>query len=213
MAYMLGYLYADGNLENSPAIRGKYVRVTSVDRSTIEKFKDWLHSQHIIVVLPPRTNTTGKPRFLLRIGSHVLYDALTRYGLHPHKSLTATFPHISQRYIPHFVRGYLDGDGCIFLETGIGVAGQKILKRLTIVFTSGSKEFLEGLRDILSNQANLTPKKIYEARRAFQLRYSTKDSIVLCNFLYKGVASHLYLARKKMVVDRYLKMRNGHVAK
>jgi len=53
MAYVLGYWYADGSLEDASYLRGKYIRVTSIDKSTIEKIRDWLDSEHAIVVLKP----------------------------------------------------------------------------------------------------------------------------------------------------------------
>ena len=36
MAYVLGYLFADGNVIYSPKMRGKYVSVTSIDIELIE---------------------------------------------------------------------------------------------------------------------------------------------------------------------------------
>jgi hypothetical protein len=39
MAYVLRYLYADGGLEDASYMRGRYVRVTSIHKSTIEKNK------------------------------------------------------------------------------------------------------------------------------------------------------------------------------
>ena len=39
MAYILGYIYADGNLENCDYIRARYIRIASVDKSSIERIK------------------------------------------------------------------------------------------------------------------------------------------------------------------------------
>lgn len=87
MAYVLGYLYADGSMEDSPYLRGKYVRVTSIDQSTIIKIRNWLNSQHTITQLKP-SSPNGHPRFALRIGSHQIYDSLIKLGLYPNKSLS-----------------------------------------------------------------------------------------------------------------------------
>ena len=35
MAYVLGYIYADGNLDDSPYMRGKYIKITSTDLDSI----------------------------------------------------------------------------------------------------------------------------------------------------------------------------------
>jgi hypothetical protein len=39
MAYTLGYLFADGSLEDASYIRGKYIRVSSVEKNNISKIK------------------------------------------------------------------------------------------------------------------------------------------------------------------------------
>src|SRR3989338_4130946 len=91
MAYVLGYLYADGSLEDSAYIRGKYIRVTSVERGSIERIKKLLKSDHTIVKEIPKL-PNRKNRYLLRIGSHKLYNSLLNLGLYPNKSLTIRFP-------------------------------------------------------------------------------------------------------------------------
>ena len=49
MAYVLGYFYADGSLEDASYLRGKYVRVSSVEKYSILRIKKWLSSEHTIV--------------------------------------------------------------------------------------------------------------------------------------------------------------------
>ncbi len=49
MAYVLGYWYADGSMEFSPHIRGKYIRVTSTDKDRIIAIKRLLKSGHRII--------------------------------------------------------------------------------------------------------------------------------------------------------------------
>lgn len=51
MAYVLGYLYADGSLENAHYLRGKYIRVTSIDRKSIDNIRKSLKSEHRIITL------------------------------------------------------------------------------------------------------------------------------------------------------------------
>lgn len=53
MAYVLVFLYADGSLEDSTYIRGKYLRVSSIDKEVIELIKSSLQAQHPITVIPP----------------------------------------------------------------------------------------------------------------------------------------------------------------
>jgi len=210
MAYVLGYLYADGSMEDASYLRGKYVRVTSVDRDTIANIRKWLESKHTIVKLKPSC-FKGKERYLLRIGSHKLYDSLSVHGLYPNKSLTITMPVIPKDYLCDFVRGYFDGDGCVVFERSKGKTKELITKRLRIIFTSGSKTFLQELASTLEGECGLRNGKIYNSSRAFQLRYPTSDSIELFKFFYKGMAAKLCLRRKFEIFREYFKIQSQRV--
>jgi len=116
MAYVLGLLYADGSLEDASYLRGKYIRLTSTDKELIFRVRRWLDSEHTIIIYLKPDSLYGKQRYFLRIGSHKLYNSLTKLGLYPNKSLTIKFPNIPSKYLKDFIRGYFDGDGCVYLE-------------------------------------------------------------------------------------------------
>ena len=200
MAYVLGFLFADGSLEDAPYIRGKYMRVTNTDRDRIEVIKKLMLSSHTIV----KTERTGnrKPRYLLRIGSHALYDQLMRLGVTPRKSFTMLFPTVPREFLPHFVRGYFDGDGCAHIApTTTGTS------RLLTIFTSGSKSFLETLHGHLKSEAGIMGSTLHShgsTEGAFQLRYFARDSIRLFVYMYpKQTPPELLLRRKYDIFTRY----------
>ena len=120
-------------------------------------------------------NQNNKALYLLRIGSHKIFNGLAKYGVHPRKSLTIELPEIPKRYIGNFVRGYFDGDGCIYLEK----TKTKSIKCMRSIFSSGSKKFLSELANLLAYHYQFTQKKIYKGQRSYQLRYNTRDSIKL----------------------------------
>lgn len=195
MAYVLGYIYADGSLEDSSYLRGKYIRLSSVEKYSIERVKLWLKSNHTIVTqLSSWPN--GRNKYILRIGSKKMYDSLLRLGLYPNKSKSVKFPEFPRRYLPHFVRGYFDGDGCVFVQKAKGKYGQTILKKLTIIFTSGSKVFLEAMNFAFKEIMPLEARRVYDSHRSFQLRYNTSDSIQLFTFIYKNAEPGTYFDRK-----------------
>lgn len=206
MGYVLGYLYADGSLEDASYLRGKYIRVSSTDRQTIVKIKRWLKSKHTIVKQTP-WHAKGKERFLLRIGNQKLYESLLEKGLYPNKSLTIRLPKVPQHCLAHFVRGYFDGDGCVNLYTTRGKRGQRVIRKLTIIFTSGSFDFLLGLCDTLQRKLKLRQLKIYKGTRAYQLRYYTSDSVKLFQFMYETYPTHTYLPRKLVTFKKFFKLR------
>ena len=203
MAYVLGYLFADGSLDDVPQIRAKYMRVTSTDKDRIQLIRKLLSSKHTIGREVLGGNRS--PRYLLSIGSHQLYDALSSHGLAPHKSLTMRFPTIPYRYFGSFVCGYFDGDGCVYIDQQKSKS-RSGLGRITIIFTSGSKRFLQTLHDILSKRNIVQGRGLYlhSNKRAYQLRYLLEDCANLFRLMY--IDRHmkdLCLKRKYAIFRRY----------
>ncbi|MFA5776950.1 MAG: LAGLIDADG family homing endonuclease [Parcubacteria group bacterium] len=195
MTYILGYFYADGSMEDASYLRGKYIRVSSIDKSTILKIRNWLKSKHTIVKINPPTNN-GHKRYLLRIGNHTLYNDLIKLGLYPNKSLTVKFPNIPQKYFNHFVRGYFDGDGCVRICMRKGKRQKLVISKLSTVFTCGSKEFLEKLAKQLNENIKTKNIKVYNGCKSYMLCYSTEDSVKLFKFLYRNLNKNDFLERK-----------------
>lgn len=214
MAYVLGYIYADGSLEDASYLRGKYLRITSSEESSIIRIKGFLKSEHSVTIREPRwgiffggKNYQSKKAYMLRIGSHKIYDSLLKLGLYPNKSLTVKFPIVPKKHLSHFVRGYFDGDGCISLYRASGKYGQQIMKKLSVIFTSGSFSFLETLGLKLADQAGVKHYKVYKGwNRSFQLRYSTLDSIKIFKFLYNQARGDSFLERKFAVFEQYFSL-------
>lgn len=205
MAYVLGYIYADGSLDDSPYMRGKYIQIASVDEDSIQRIKRWLKSEHKIG--QKKSNFIGgKICFLLRIGSHKIYNDLFKLGLYPNKSLTIHFPKVPKKYLGHFVRGYFDGDGCIYFEKSKGKKGQIIIKRIRVIFTSGSKKFLEEMDDILKSRS-IENGKIYLSKRSYQSVYNTKDSIKIFKLIYEKTSINSFFMRKFKVFNDYFELR------
>lgn len=109
-AYWAGFLAADGNLRISHSnCRCIRVYLSIVDKVHLEKFKRFLGSGHKIAT------PVKYPRCSLEFVSEKIYDDLvSKYNLTPRKSMTYQFPtQVPDEYLPHFMRGYFDGDGCL----------------------------------------------------------------------------------------------------
>ena len=205
MAYILGYLYADGSLEDASYLRGKYLRVSSIDRESILKIKHLLNSKHKIV---KKKNLSGNQKncYLLRIGSHVLYNRLIELGLFPNKSLSMKFPDMPEKYLRFFVLGYFDGDGCVMVRKERNKKGAFVLKGLRVVFTCGSIDFLEKLAKRINNAINTKQLKIYNGHRSYMLSYSTDDSVLIFKFIY-NISKPIFLKRKFVKFCDYFDLR------
>ncbi len=206
MAHILGFWFADGSIEDAPSMRGKYLRVTNTDKDRILLIREQLHAEHPVVRLSP-TSIHGKTRYFLRFGSHAMFRSLIRHGLFPHKSLTMSLPSIPTRYFADFARGYFDGDGCVYLERSKGSKGQIITRRLTVVFTSGSKQFLDELARRFTEHIGIRKIPARSSHRSYQIRYSTVDSVKLFCLFYGNTHPDLYLRRKFAIFAQYFQLR------
>lgn len=215
MAYVLGFLWADGNITDAVSSRAQYTGFSSKDKNILATIKLLLKSNHPIRSHPPHKILDGngktyesKKIFSFRIGSRRMFTDLSKIGLTPNKSKTTKFPfNLPNKYLNHFIRGYFDGDGCVHIKRGRNKKRNLILKGLNVIFTSGSKSFLEGLSARINDFIKLNQNKIYDSHRAYQLRYSTSDSIKLFKFLYKNTPKCLYLKRKIEIFIKYFQLR------
>lgn len=210
MAYVLGFFCADGNMDDCSYMRAKYVKFSNTELELIKIVKKAMGSEHVVRVELPKANE--KMKYILRMGSHKLYFALGKLGMHPHKSLTLKFPSVPKKYLADFVRGYLDGDGCVSIEQ-IGKGAKRHIRRLLVIFTSGSREFLWGLMVAVNGACNLSKNVVYNSHRSLQLRYSTRDGLKILYWLYKDAAPGLFLKRKFDKFISYLQFRSRGLEK
>ena len=202
MSYVLGFITADGSLEDASYLRGKYLRICSSDIEILVKIKNAMNSEHKIITIKPKEFAIGgktyvsKEKYMLRIGSHEIYNDLIKLGITPHKSKTIECPHVPLELLASFLRGYLDGDGCI------NFYNKK--QRLAVIFTSGSKLFLEQLSKTISYILNTRGQKVFRSKRAFQIKYSTKEAVPLLKYIYSDTEDELYLERKYKVFLNFM---------
>lgn len=220
MAYVLGFLYADGSIIDAVSSRTQYIKFDSKDKDIINSIKLLLRSKHPIHSRPPRETLhrngiyKSLELFSLSIGSRRMFADLIKIGLMPNKSKIIKFPvNIPKKYLSHFIRGYFDGDGCVHIQKAKGKKQKIILKGLSVIFTSGSKIFLQGLISNLQKIITLKHDKVYDSNRAYQLRYSTFDSIQLFKVLYKNTFQDIYLKRKFEIFLKYFQLRPLRVDK
>lgn len=121
-AYWLGFLYADGSIESSPphgyGERAFKLALAQQDQEILEHFKKDLNSTYPIRQDTSRNNKNPNHQIqvIQSLRSEKTVQDLIALGCIPKKSLVLTFPTVKQvpvHLIPHFIRGYFDGDGSI----------------------------------------------------------------------------------------------------
>jgi len=210
MTYVLGFIFADGAIEDvQKSSRTCYIAMSSVDISILQQIRQSMNSNHKFYLRKSRlvTHSDGKSyisrdSFIFRIGSKLMYNDLLKLGVTPRKSLSIKFPNIPSAYLHFFLRGYFDGDGCLYLVKG---------KYPKVIFTSGSSQFIEGLANMLSEILQI-PVKPASSRIensgnfSYQLCYGPKISRKVLEFMYKDLEKSPYLDRKFAIYRRYLQV-------
>lgn len=201
MAYVLGFFAADGNMIKNN--RGAhFIAFYSTDFCIIEKIRRLLNSNHKISVKnKSKINPKWKDCYQLQIGSKEFFKDLIMLGMTPNKSLSLKMPKIPIKFLNHFLRGYFDGDGHVSVST---YQKKDRKNKSTIIITgltSGSKEFLKDLRNVLEESKIVIGGSLYTTS-GHHLCFSTRDSLRLYNFMYLA-KQDLYLERKKSIFEHY----------
>ena len=150
-AYILGFFYADGCNHDKSKIDDGYNHQNCISFTQLEQDLDILEQiRHALTCNRPFKEviqkTNSKKKYSLDIISDQMSADLSRLGAIPAKSLVLTFPKfIPDSLMPHFIRGYFDGDGCIWNgkrkkmtvkdERHPGITREKIVHNVKFTFT------------------------------------------------------------------------------
>lgn len=203
MAYVLGYLFADGYVFTNP--RGSsYVGFCSADQELIEKVRNALRSNHKIGIRKRyEKNDHWKQVYVLQIGSKDLLAQLKSFGIIQNKSLVIRLPNnIPENRLGHFLRGYFDGDGNVYFKKHWAKDRQKMRWVFSTRFTSGSKGFLHDIKERIKHYIH--GGFVQEKERGYEFVLSHKDSRALFNLMYSDISSNLFLSRKYKIFETAL---------
>lgn len=103
--YLLGALMTDGSVRKE----GTRVAITSKDKDWMEDIRDLISPEK------PITHRIDRGVYEFEINNIEICEWLIQQGCTPRKSLTLEFPSIPKKYLPDFIRGCWDGDGCLCL--------------------------------------------------------------------------------------------------
>jgi len=206
MAYVLGYFAADGSMLTNN--RGAhFFEFTSIDKILIVHVQKAVHSNHRIQLRKRGGNT--RTSYRLQIGSKEWYTDLCGLGFTQNKSNTLKYPNIPARYQSHFVRGYFDGDGCVYFKKHWAESHTRKVWVFMTRFTSGSKRFLLQLHKTLKFNGVVGGHINTKNRSGFDLVFSRKDSLALYRFMYHtSPVSDLFLPRKREKLERAVRVLN-----
>lgn len=194
-AYILGYIVADGSIEESPRKDrpSKLVRLrfgcVSEDDEILKLIQSEIAPHNNFRYYLPKQPNKKQVTILQICDKELTTDLANLYNIKPRKTYNANFefPKISKQLERHFIRGYIDGDGCI---------GEKYFSMVC-----NSPKFAEQIRDKIVEAVPNIKSVIYkELRRktpywSLHFSFSIKVRKAIYDYLYKGAT--VFLKRKE----------------
>lgn len=194
--YILGLLYADG------CVCSKYNRIIlgliKSDYDILNKINNLIQPEKPISIRKVKKNNC-QDMYVLTINDNKIREKLISIGCTPRKSLTLKWPlnYVNDENLSHFIRGYLDGDGCIYAP--------KNIKKCCICIV-GSKYFINSLKLEIENKLDINcciRKHPKSPKINLLYIYGGKQTEIFGDWLYKNAT--IYLKRK---YDKYLLIKN-----
>ncbi len=136
---MVGLITTDGCLSSD----GRHIDITSKDSQFLQAIK---LATGIKNKIGAKYNGNNQRSFHIQVGNKNLYEFLLSIGLSRNKSLTLGALEIPNQYFVDFLRGVIDGDGCIRSWTHPTNKREQWSLRIY----SGSEEFVNWLSDTIA---------------------------------------------------------------
>ncbi|MBU0494895.1 MAG: hypothetical protein KKA73_16985 [Chloroflexi bacterium] len=180
LAYVVGLIAADGCLSSrNPSL----VSFTSKDSELVQTYQLCLH-----VAAPVYR---GVRSYEVRISDLAYRAFLEGIGLMPVKSRTLGPLEIPDEFFRDFLRGYVDGDGCIS-------------SALVVIIGSASSSVIEWLQQTVERLAGIKGHLyFYSPKRFYSLSYCKSKALHLLPWLYYSPDLPC-LSRKRAIWDAFL---------
>lgn len=140
-AYILGLLYADGcNMTNKREVT---ISLQECDKHILDQIKNELGYNGPLQFIDYNSkNPNHKNQYKLDITNKHISESLNTFGVWKNKSLTLEWPQsLDEKLYSHFVRGYFDGDGCLYLGKHINASEVSFVG--TVMFLTRLQEVLK----------------------------------------------------------------------
>lgn len=190
-AYIIGMIASDGCV----FCNRLQIVLQEEDKDILEKINSCLGSnRQLYYIERSKKNPNWKNQYSLIIVNKHIADQLKSIGLIENKSLSLEFPNvITDKLLPHFLRGLLDGDG--FLEK----------KRYRVGYT-GTPMLLEEINNrinrILGINFYIHAEKCKNNSTSTMKISNKKDCINFLNYIYKDAS--IYMNRKYNLYQNYI---------
>ena len=198
--YFLGLIAADGQYA-SDSNKHLFLGQVESDKEVLESFLKYTKSNYPIKIVDrSKEGPNQQNKALLRITNPRFTQNLENLGIHNNKSFTVTIPELRVDLYSHYIRGFFDGDGCMYLS--------EKNNRLFRASFDGPDKYILHIKELLERfggmqGGNLYRKLLVDNTQVWtSLGYGGRNQIKnLFKYLYEGTDPSLRLNRK------YLKMK------
>lgn len=187
--YLVGLITSDGCLSSD----GRHIDITSKEYEFLESIKTHLGISNRIGT---KYNAIKQRAYHIQIGNRNFYEFLLSVGITPNKSLTLGPLKVPNGYFVDFLRGLIDGDGCI--RRWIHPSNKR--EQWSLRIFSGSKQFIDWLNNVAEQLLKVRGKMHKNATNTWVLKYgkmAAKEIAAQC--YYKdcfGLDRKIKLARE-----------------
>ena len=204
IAYVVGLIATDGNLSSN----GHSCSITSKDLDLLETVRACLDLR---TRMSPVRGGYGTTCHRVQWSDRRFYHWLVGIGLTPAKSLTLGPLAIPDEHFADFLRGCIDGDGCILVYTDryhTTKDTRYVYERLYVSLYSASRPFVEWIQTTVHRLAGVSgtindSNKGQGRRPISALRYAKAESIQVIAWMYYAPDVPC-LARKRVKAERFL---------
>lgn len=192
-AYWLGFIYADGYIRERKSGNSLEMKLSIKDKKHLELFRESIGSNHNIIdgfnSVKYKDRISRSHMSSLALYSKQLVESIKKQGIHSRKTFTIMKPNIDKKLIPHFIRGYFDGDGCFYFNKNKGTNSTS--------FACASEKFREFLiSELLENGM------LFKWYGGITLQMQNKmDNLKFYNYIYEN--AKIYLNRKKEKYEEF----------
>ena len=203
-AYAIGLLVSDGCLSNN----GRHIDFTSKDLEQVEHFKKCLG---LSVKIGTKSRGYSNDRYYrIQFGNVIFYKFLESIGLTSAKSKTIGNVSVPDEYFWDYLRGYFDGDGCIYSSWD---KRWKSSRAFCISFACASIAHMEWLNSKIKNLASITGYiQPMGTSKAYQLKYAKQGSLEIISKMYYDTGV-ICLSRKFIKIQAILETEKKQQAK
>lgn len=169
----MGLITSDGCLSSD----GRHVDITSKDCNFLTELTRKMKIRNRVCM---KNRGTEKEAYRIQIANRNFYDFLMSIGLMQNKSLRLGILNIPSKFFVDFLRGLIDGDGCI--RSWIHPSNNG--KQWSLRISSGSEVFIKWLKITVEDLLRVKGKLYRETNRHWRLKYGKMAAIQIIKKCY-----------------------------